>query len=256
MPSDSGLTIATLLGASALLGIGMLLVFRYTSNQRSIRKAKAQLMASLYEMLLYGDEPWLVLRAQMRLFAANLRYIGLMLVPAAVMVVPVLLLCSALDAIYGQAPLHPGEAALVILQMRDPLDIRGQAPALEAPPGIVVETPAVRVPSQRQIGWRIRAQEPVSGPLTIALAGGAVQKSVEAGGGLRYVSERRVSSLWDLLWHPGESLIRNRAVEWVEVQYPRRDVAWLGLEMHWVIWALVFSMLTALLLKRRFKVVF
>ncbi len=233
----------------------MLLVFRHTSNQRSIQKAKAQLIAALYEMLLFPDEPLLVLRAQVRLLGANLRYLGWMLVPAAVMTIPMLALFANFEAIYGLAPLRPGKDALVVMQMRDPIDIAKEPPALKTPPGIAVETPAVRIPSQRQISWRIRAERAVSGSMTVSLPGGAVEKRVDAADS-RYISERRVNSIWGLFWHPGESPIRNRTVEWIEIQYPHSGVRWLGLDMPWEAWLLIISILSALAFKRRLRVAF
>jgi len=74
----------TLTPLSLLLGVGMLWIFSLTSNQGAIRKVKARLQAHLYEMRLFPDEPVLIWKAQLGLLAANVRYIGLMLLPAIV----------------------------------------------------------------------------------------------------------------------------------------------------------------------------
>ena len=80
-----------------------------------------------------------------------------------------------------------------------------QAPVLRAPDGIAVDTPAIRVDESRQISWRIRALRPVTGDMKFVFPDETVEKSVQAGIGPQYVSERRVSSALDLIWHPAES---------------------------------------------------
>jgi hypothetical protein len=241
---------------SLLLGIAMLWVFRVTSNQAAIRQAKRRLQAHLYELRLFADEPALIWRAQRGLLAANARYIGLMLIPAVVLTVPMVVLFVHLESFYGMGPLPAGEPAIVTLQMKAPLDPQVPPPALEAPEGIAVETPGVRVPGERQVSWRLRPLHAASGYLRVILPGQTVEKKIEAGAGPRYLSDRRVSTALDLLWHPAEKRLPAGPVEWIEVRYPPATVHWLGLDLHWLIWLLVLSMASALLLKKRFRVSF
>jgi len=244
----------SLVPLSVLVGIGMLWVFRRTSNQEAIRKVKARLVAHLYEMRLFVDEPLLVWQAQRGLMAANVRYIGMMLVPALVMTAPMILIFAQLECFYGYTPLEPGQTAIVTAQMKSAGV--GLTPALLAPEGIVVETPPVHVDGGRQISWRIRALRPIAGDLKLVFRDETLEKSVDAGKGPRYLSERRVSSAFDLLWYPGETRLAAGPVDWIELRYPPTTVHALGLDLHWLIWLVVLSMVSALLLKRRFRVSF
>jgi len=246
----------TLIPISLLLGVAMLWVFARTANQKAIKAAKRRLQAYLYEMRLFTDEPSLVWKAHMGLLAANARYIGLMLVPAIVLTVPMVLLFAHLEAWYGRAPLPLGRAALVTVQMKAALDPAAPSPGLSAPPEVAVETPPVRVLSERQVSWRIRPKAPVSGVLRIVLPSGAVEKRIEAGTGMRYISDRRVSGLLDRVWHPAEPRLPAGDIDWIEISYPSATMHWLGLDLHWLFWLLLFSMLSALLLKNRFGVTF
>ena len=239
---------------SVLVGIGMLLVLRRVSNPAAIARAKARIMAHLYEMRLFPDEPALIWKAQAGLLKANARYIGLMLLPAIVMTVPMLALFSVLDCYYGQAPLEPGRAAILTVQLKSAST--GAAPVVRPPEGIAVETAGVRLDGGRQISWRIRAARPGAGKLQIVFPDETVEKSVEAGSGPRYLSSRRVSSMRDFVWHPAESLLDSSRVDWIELQYPKATVAGIGMELSWLAWLLLFSMITALALKRRFGVTF
>lgn len=238
---------------SAAAGVGMLWVFQKTSNQAGIRAAKRLVQAHLLELRIYRDEPGVMWRAQKSLLAANLRYMGLMLQPALIMGLPFAILLVHLDAFYGRAPLPVGAAAIVSMGIGGPAG--GSVPVLDAPPGVAVETPAVRVLDQGQVSWRIRPQQAISGLLRIRVDGATVEKRIEAGPGPRFVPGRKVSSLWDAVWHPNEPRIAAPHVAWVEIRYPDATVEWLGIRMHWLIWFIVVSMLAALLLKKRFHVV-
>jgi hypothetical protein len=240
---------------SALAGLLMLWLFGRTSNQAAIARTKRRVYAHLYELRLFADEPSLMWRAQGQLLAANARYLGLMLIPAVVVAVPIIVLLIRLDAYYGRAPLPVGSDAIVTLETHGTLDPHSPAPRIEAPSGIAVETPAVRVISERQVSWRIRALRPVSGELKFALPEGTAEKRIESGSGFRFVPGRRTSSAMAALWYPDEPRLAGSAVKWIEVEYPSAEIEFLGLRWHWLIWFTLISMLTALVFKKRFGVV-
>jgi hypothetical protein len=244
----------SLVPVSILLAIAMLLAFRRVSNPQAIARMKARLMAHLYEMRLFTDEPVLIWKAQAGLLIANIRYIGLMLAPALVISIPMVFVLSQLDCFYGYRPLDLHRKAILTVQLKSPSD--GSAPNLRTPDGIVVETQGVRLDGGRQISWRIRPDRAVNGTLSIVFPDQTVEKSVAAGSGPRYISDRRVSSLSDLVWHPAESRLPQGRVDWVEIRYPQAKIQALGLQLHWLVWLFLFSMIAALLLKRRFGVVF
>ena len=239
---------------SVLTGIAMLWVFRHTSNQQAILRTKKRLQAHLLELRLFGDDLGEVWRAQKNLLIANLRYTGLMLVPAVYMIVPLVILLIHLDAVYGRAPLPVGVPSVVTVQWQGASTPNGAAPQLQAPPEISVETPAVRATAADQFSWRIRPTQAVSGTLRFAWNGESWEKTIAAGEQLEYLSVRRVSSFWDALWDPGEDRLAIAEATWVEVRYPGREIGLAGLELHWLIWFFVISMASAYALKGYFKV--
>ena len=243
----------SLLVVSVATGIGMLWIFRHTSDQTAIRKTKKKLQAHLLEMRLYADDPLVVWRAQKRLFAENARYILLMLQPALVATVPMILLLIVLDGYYGRQPLRLGEETLVTIQMADPINPELPSPELRAPDEIAVLTPAVRAMSQQQVSWRIKPLQEFSGHLSVVNGDTTVTKNVRAGSG-SYLSKRRVRSLISLLAYPGEMPIDTDEIEWIELEYPSAGVRMLGLETHWLVWFLILSMASAFLLKGKFNV--
>jgi hypothetical protein len=241
---------------SIVAGIAMLWVFQRTTNPTRIRAVKRRVQAHLLEIRVFGEEPAVVWGAQKSLVAWNMRYMGLMLMPAVWMAIPLSILLIHLEAFYGRAPLAVGRETIVTMAMHPPLNPESPVPVLHAPQGIAVETPAVRAIEDSQISWRIRPSESVSGSLSFQVDGQTIEKKIEAGSGLRFVPGLRVNSVLGSVLHPDEPRIQSSSVDWIDVRYPDGNVKMFGLELHWLIWFTIISMLAALLLKKRFGVVF
>lgn len=237
---------------SILVGLGMLWVFRVTSNQQRIKAVKRKVYAYLLEMRVYGDDPGATWRAQKSLMSANLRYMGLALQPALWMALPLAILLIHMEAFYGRAPLEPGRPVLVTAALKNGVD--GPAPELVAPRGVDVSAPPVRVVDERQVSWRIVPQAATSGELHIHINGQDFAKEIEAGGGQRFVPGKRVQSAWDALWHPDEPRISSNDVEWVDIVYPAAFIPLFGLHVNWLVWFLIVSMIAAFVLRKRFGV--
>jgi uncharacterized membrane protein (DUF106 family) len=76
MPPLVGLAIVSLVTA-----VGMLVVFRRTSNQARLAEVKRSIHASLFEMRLFNDDLRAILRAQAEILRHNATYLRLSMVP-------------------------------------------------------------------------------------------------------------------------------------------------------------------------------
>lgn len=241
---------------SIVVGVVMLWVFGLTSDQNAIEKTKKRLQAYLLELRLYGDDPSMIWQSQKSLLTTNLRYMGLMLKPAIYLTVPMVILLFHMDSFYGLKPLRVSEPMVVTVQVSGEIANDTVAPSLTAPAGITVETPAVRVLELGQFSWRIRPTRETSGNLKFSWEGhGSWEKSVASGDRWLYLNHRRVSTSLASLMHPGEDLLGVAGVEWVEILYPAATIELWGVDLHWLIWFFVISMVSAYLLKGYFKVV-
>jgi hypothetical protein len=251
-------TSLTVLGI--LTGIAVLPVFGRFSNNEGIALAKRKIRAALYEFRLFGDEPRLVFRAQGQLLLWNARYLGWMLKPTAVILLPILALMMLMDTVYGHRPLQVGEDTLVTARVANNVDLNNISPELRGN-NIAVETPSVRIPDQHQVVWGVRAAAPGKDHVTLRLPGSdatdtAAQKSADAGPGLYILSGRRVSSLWNWLIYPGEKLLpRNNVFRWIEIQYPDAEVSLFGFGIPWIVWFVLVSWITAFALRKPFGVI-
>lgn len=225
--STEPLLVLLLAAASAAAGLLFLAIARRVSKPAEIRRARKCVSGLLLEMWLYGDDPGQVLRTQFALAAANLRYAALMLPAAAAAAIPMILLWLALDPLLGRAPIPPGGTAIVTA--------RGQPRESEliAPPGIRVETPALRLDTG-EIQWRVRSDRETEGALRVTAPDGT-------GTGRRIVSSRGIRYLADWL-------------EPVTIGYPQRTIRFAGIDLRWEWWFVLWSSVTALAFHRRFGV--
>ena len=138
-------------------------------GRAAVRAAGKRLQADLLEMRLYSSEPALMWRAQKAVVRDNVRWLALMLPPALILGLPLAWLFVQLDSVYGHSPLAVGGVAVVTVQLKRALEPVDAAATLQAPPGIAVETPPIRIIARRQISWRIRALRPVRGNLRFVM---------------------------------------------------------------------------------------
>jgi hypothetical protein len=227
-------------------GLAALWVFARLSDQKRIEIAKRKLRANLYAFRLFVDEPALIFRAQKQLLIWNGRYLALMLVPAIIIGIPTIVLLMQLDAVYGRRALAAGESAIVTAHFAAATDLRLISPDLEGR-GVEVETPPVRIASEHQVSWRVRAATGASGSVLLRDPKTSASKTVQVGPGLRYISRRRVASVVDWLRYPGEARLPAGDVQWIEVSYPDAD-------LHWLLWFSIVCLITMLVFRKRFGV--
>jgi uncharacterized membrane protein (DUF106 family) len=247
-----GLTAVSLL--TALL---MLEVYKLTSNQAAIRAAKDRIKAHLLEMRLYRDDLRVTLRAQAGIIKANLRYMAANLAPLAVMILPLVLILARLGLWFDRAPLRPGDETLVKARIAAGVDPASLDLRLETPPGLESTAPSVRIPGEQEVVWRIKALAAGRGHLLLRSGDRTLEKTVAVGGGpmAKVSSFASRGSIVERVLYPGEPpLAPGTAVRSIEILYPPRRLAVLGLGIHWLVAYLVLSIAFGFALKGVFKV--
>ncbi len=242
---------------SLLTALLMLEVYKLTSNQAAIRRAKDRIKAHLLEMRLYKDNMRVTLAAQGAIVKANLAYMGANLKPLAVMIVPLVLILAQLSLWYDRAPLRPGEEVLVKAGLEATADPVALGLELETPPGLEITAPAVRIPDGHEVVWRVKALSPGSGSLHLRTGGRTIEKSVVVGG--RHLTKVSAlasrGSFWKQVLYPGEPPLPSETpVRSFEVVYPAKTLTAFGVNIHWLIAYLVLSIAFGFALKGVFKV--
>ncbi len=237
-------------------GIVALLVYKYTSNQGGITRAKGQIKMRLVEIRLFSHDIGMVVRATGHILWNNGKYLGLNIVPMLVMIVPIMSMLVQLEARYAFDPLPVDHELLLELELDDEhCDVPVTEVSLELPDGVSQQGHPVRTPDGR-IFWPLRTEAPGDHVLNIHVGDTVVTKGLAVGGDPRKVPIMRTKSL-DALLYPGEEgLPSDSPVYDVRVQYITRELAYLpDGELGILIFFFVLSLVSGYALKDVFGVV-
>lgn len=244
----------TLVPISMLVGVLALLLFKWTSNQQALEAARRRQLAGFFEIRLFNDDLRNLLGAQGRILRATGRYFLHTLIPLAILLVPFGLIVAQLQFHYGYGGLEVGDTTLLKVQLQESASADGQKPdaRLTTPSGVELETPAVWIPSERTLVWRLRAAEPGEHTLELNVGGESLSKSLTVSDRVvRRSPVRPGESLGAQLLYPAESpLPADGPVESIELRYRETEVNLLGLHMHWIIAFLILTVVAALLLRK------
>ena len=102
---------------SAVSGVLMTIIFRYTSNQKAIRAAADRTRAMMLRMRLFKDDFEVALQCQAELLKATGKRLLHSLPPMAVMIIPFFLVLTQLALWYEHRPLEAEEASVLELHV-------------------------------------------------------------------------------------------------------------------------------------------
>jgi len=244
---------------SALIGVLMLLLYKWSTDQDKLVAARRVLTGRVYEMGLYQDHLRVLLKIQRDLALANLRYLRCSLPALAVIILPMILILVQLDARYGRRPFLPGEVTLLRAELGPGTANLLEGIRLEAPAGVAIETAPVRDFRAGTAVWRLRAVTEGRHEVRVLLTDGraAAKTFVVGDGAPRLAATREHESLGRLLFNPAEApLPGDSPVRSLTLTVPRRELNYAGVRTNWLVALIVFSLAAGLAVKDLFRVKF
>lgn len=234
---------------SFVIGLMMVVIYRYTSDQRAIHVAKDRLKAHLLALRLFQDQVPVVLRAYGRILLATGSYLRLTFKPLLLVIIPLTFLIVQLDRYFGSLPIGSGQAFLVKARV-DSAEML-QHLSLQLPEGLTSTAPPVHVAADNEIVWRLVAGKRGDYLLNIEARGQNYSKSVAVGSGMPRLSPARFrGQVWQRIFFSAEpALPDDSAIAAIEVQYPARDIAFAGLAWNWIWLFFVLSLAAGFLSK-------
>ena len=228
---------------AAALGLVMLIVFKYTSQQHAIRRVRDSIKANLLAVKLFPDNPLVTLRCQWQILRGAFSLLLLAIVPMLVMVVPMSLLLGQLSLWYQARPLQCGEDAVVTLQLAGQHTAPWPEITLDGSPDVDVAEGPVRILDRREICWDLKAREDGYHRLCFDVDGKPVEKELAVGNGFMRTSEERPPWYWsDVILYPAEPpFAPDDVVQSVRIDYPSRD-SWTSGTDWWIVYCFAASM--------------
>jgi hypothetical protein len=236
-------------GFSLVVGLVMVLVFGYTSDQKAIRIAKDRLKAHLLALRLFQDQIQVVLRSYVRIVLATGHYLRLAFKPLLFVIMPMTFLIVQVDRYLGSVPLATGQTFLIKARIDNP-DLLNQA-SLQLPNGLASTAPPVHEPAENRIAWRLIAERAGEYVVNVQVADRLFAKRVVVGSGVPRLSPVRLrGKIWERFFVSAEpALPANESVEAIDVQYPAREIAFADMEWNWIWLFFVLSLAAGFLFK-------
>jgi len=240
---------------SAILGVFLLVIFKYTSNQKAIGRVRDDIKANLLAVKLFKDSISVTFGSQARVFASAFKLLFYAIVPMLVMIVPVCLILAQMDLWYHVRPLQLGnESVTVKLKLNDKFDTLPQV-TLEPLPAAQTMIGPVRVFSKKEIFWKIKPIEDEYHTLLFHVGDRQYEKQFAVGEGFMRVSPIRPGpDLSDILLYPlEEPFDPDSVVHSISIEYPTRYFLFFGIDS-WVIYFFIASIVFAFIFKPFLKV--
>jgi len=242
---------------SLLTGILMLYVFKLTSDQEGIKKAKNKIKAHLLEMRLYKNDLITSFKAQGNILVSNFKYMRHSVKPLLVMIIPILLIIIHSNFWFAYDPLDINEKALLKIKLSEEYTPSNFDIKIIGNDFINIETPPVRIDDEHEIAWRFSALKQGVHEIEIQAGEKSLTKSVSIGQRpLSKISplKKRKSIMNELLYPVEKPLDKNSPVKSIEISYPTSGLRIFGMNIHWIISFFILSIIFGFSLKGLFGV--
>jgi hypothetical protein len=253
-PFGHGPAVFDLLLWPALMGVLAIAVYKAVSNQKSLKRVKAQISMRLLEIRLFSHDMGQVLRSTGMILVKNTVYMGNHMLPMAVMLLPFVVILAQLVANYAYRPAPAGAVELLHVRLDPAAGVSSEQVSLELPPGVMLDAPPVKT-GDHQAFWRLRAEAPGDHVLSVSVGGEVYAKGWAVGGEARKVPVKRVRGLEAILYPGEEALPSGGPLLSIELPIHSRNLGPLPAgELGIVLWTLVFSLVAGFAVKGLFGV--
>ena len=248
--------LAIVIVVSLVVGLVMVVLFGYTSDQKAIGIAKDQLKAHLLAVRLYRDQIPVVMGSYGKILRGTGRYLKLAFKPLLYVIVPITLLMVQIDRYLGQTPLPTNASFLLTVHLGgtngkdQTIDAMNEV-ALDLPPEISMTASPVHIPTESEIVWRLAGAKDGKYEVKIISAGQSVTKSVCVGSDLPRISTIRLrGQFWNRIFSSAEPALPDTSpIESIAINYPDRNIEVAGYGMNWIWMFFILSMIAGFIFK-------
>jgi uncharacterized membrane protein (DUF106 family) len=241
--------LAIVIVISVVVGLLMVVLFGYTSDQKAIGIAKDQLKAHLLAVRLYRDQIPVVMGSYGKILRGTGRYLKLAFKPLLYVIIPITLLIVQIDRFLGSSPIPVSTPFLLTAHLAGS-DVPSEV-TLDLPPEISMTAPAVHIAGVNEIVWRLVGAKEGEYEVKIAAAGQSAAKAVCVGGDLPRISTVRLrGQFWTRMFSSAEpALPENSPIDSISINYPDRNIDIVGYGMNWIWLFFILSMIAGFIFK-------
>ena len=245
--------LAIVVVVSVVVGLLMVVLFGYTSDQKAIGIAKDQLKAHLLAVRLYRDQIPVVMGSYGKILRGTGRYLKLAFKPLLYVIIPITLLMVQIDRYLGAMPIATNAPFLLTVRLAASTaanDATNDA-TLDLPPEITMTAPPLHVAADNEIVWRLAGSKEGKYEVKIAAGGQTVTKTICVGNDLPRISTVRLRGhFWERLFSSAEpALPDNSPIDSITINYPDRNIEIAGYGMNWIWLFFILSMVAGFIFK-------
>ena len=234
---------------SVVIGLLMVVVFRYTSDQKAIRRAKDRLKAHMLAVRLFQDQLPVVLKSYVSILGGTGRYLQLAFKPLLFVIIPLVVLIVQMDRYLGFMPMQSGQPFLLTVRASNP-DLLNDL-SLQLPEALKLTAPAVHVPAENEVVWRVVAERDGEYDANVSAAGQSLSKRVVVSSQMARLSPVRLrGQFWRRLFESGEpALPGDSPIQEIAVNYPARSIPFAWIDWNWIWLFFVLSLVAGFFFK-------
>lgn len=240
---------------SAIVGVILLIIFKYTSNQKAIEKVRAGIKANMLALKLFKDSMLVTLKSQGGLFKGAFSLLFHAIRPMLIMIIPVSFILGQMGLWYQHRPLKIGEKAIITMQLSDTNKPTLPEVTIQNIPNAKVTTDPVHLLSKNQIWWEIQAVQDGTHYIDFKIDDKIIKKELTIGIGFARLSPVKPQrNFSDMILHPKEKPFgKDSLVQSISITYPDRDSFTCGTNW-WIAYFFIASMIFAFIFKPLLKV--
>ena len=242
---------------SSISGILLIWIMGHVSDQATIRRVKDRIQGHLLAIRIFQNNLRVSFRIQLNLLVTLGLYVGHMVKPTLIILIPVIIILIQLNGRYSYRPLKINESALVKVKLKDQkISNPSLRPYVTSTAAVTIETAAVYIPDEKEFDWRIRPNRDGRHILTIHYNNIKTTKHILVGDSKTLVSPIRPSeSLLDVFFSPGEVPIEtSNLIRSIAVTYPHLNLIMWGMNINWMVYFCIISIISGLIIKRIFNI--
>ncbi|MBW1897518.1 MAG: hypothetical protein JRI61_00495 [Deltaproteobacteria bacterium] len=235
---------------SAFLGIVLLFIFKYTSNQKQIASIRDSIKADMLAIRIFKNSTFVIFKAQTRVFFASFKLLFHSIVPMLVMIVPVSLTLAQMGLWYQARPVRLTDDSVIVKLSLNQNTVEWPKVKLRCRPAAVKTVGPVKVWSKKEIYWKIKPVKNGYFPLVFEVGEQKIEKQLAIGDGFMRLSSKRPGPvLGDVILYPLEKPFQaDAAVQSVTIDYPARNSKINGTDW-WIFYFFIVSLVFALIFK-------
>lgn len=250
---------------SILTSIIALIVYKYVSSPSKIKKAKNKIKANILAIRLYKDFWKVIAGSFFKSLLYVLKYFTLN-IGVIIIILPLLLpMFVQMDVRYGMRPFQVGEDIVIKAAFsKNPNDLDIQLlenvnfKPLMNPVFIDAFKDEENKKPLQEVNWKVKVTGHGATKIKIKVNDQVFEKTLLTGKQKKAFSNKKfsASSIEHFIYPVEELFPENDTLKYIYINYPGKNISFLGLGIHWLIYYLLLVLIFVLALRKRFGVEF